>query len=183
MRADLAARLRKTMRGEIAAKTGVTGVVGVAQPFRHVLKPAELRQLRPLRVKNDDLGKTVFGGVIDGVPAFPEANEDAVLERAGLCADSFPSIYLDAWSRLNCQRPASVSDAEWRQAQNDGGLFLDAWGAEAAQYGWTVGDLFSIPGGCRPGGLIWSLTGALVEAFGRDRARLSDGRSIEREGL
>lgn len=118
-----------------------------------------------------------------GEDAHSESNKDAIEERAALCADAIPAIYLDAWARLNHQKPASVSDAEWRQALNDGALFLDAWGAEAAQYGWTAGDLFSIPAGCRPGGLVWFLTGALVEAFGRDRARLTDGRTIEREGV
>lgn len=34
-------------------------------------------------------------------------DESAALleERAGLCADSIPSLYLDAWARLNCQKP------------------------------------------------------------------------------
>src|SRR5271165_2692385 len=33
---------------------------------------------------------------------------DAIEERAGLAADSVPACYLDAWARLNHQKPASV---------------------------------------------------------------------------
>src|SRR5262249_54853855 len=48
----------------------------------------------------------------------------AVEERAGL-ADSAPAIYLDAWARLNHQKPEGVSEAHWRRALDDGGRFLD----------------------------------------------------------
>lgn len=53
---------------------------------------------------------------------------DAIEERAGLAADRVPPAYLDAWARLNHQKPSSVSEAEWRLALDDGGRFLDAWG-------------------------------------------------------
>jgi hypothetical protein len=34
---------------------------------------------------------------------------------------------------LNCQKPVNVSEAEWRRALDDGGLFLDARGSDAAK--------------------------------------------------
>jgi hypothetical protein len=176
MRADLAARLRRVMRGEIDPKTGVTGVAGVTGPLRLRQKPHELRQLRPLRVKNDDWGKSDFGGVFD----LPESDRDAIEERAALCAGSVPAIYLDAWARLNCQKPLRVSDAEWFRAVNDGGLFLDCWGSEAALWGWSAGDLFDIPHDGQRGGLIWFIAGERIEAFGPEHARLSDERIFER---
>jgi hypothetical protein len=101
--------------------------------------------------------------------------DDAIEERAGLAADRVPPVYLDAWARLNCQKPASVSEAEWRLALDDGGRFLDAWGSEAAEAGWTPGQLFDVTAG-----LVWRLAGERVEAIGGDHVQLSDGRAIVR---
>ena len=66
-----------------------------------------------------------------------------VEERAGLAADSVPAVYLDAWARLNHQKPAEVSEAEWRRALDCGGRFLGAWGAEAADTRWAAGAALS----------------------------------------
>ena len=103
---------------------------------------------------------------------------DAIEERAGLTADRVPSVYLDTWARLNCQKPASVSETEWRLALDDGGQFLDAWGSEAADMGWTPGELFDVTAG-----LVWRLAGERVEAIGAEHVRLSDGRTIARGSL
>jgi hypothetical protein len=62
---------------------------------------------------------------------------DAIEERAGLGADHLATGYLGAWARLNDRKPFNVSEAEWRQALDDGGRFLDAWGTEAATMRWT----------------------------------------------
>jgi len=99
--------------------------------------------------------------------------EVAIEERAGLAADRVPAVYLDAWARLNCEKPFSVSDAEWRLALDDGGRFLDACGNEAADMGWLPGELFDVTAG-----LVWRLNGARIEAISADYARLSDGRKI-----
>jgi hypothetical protein len=109
----------------------------------------------------------------DGSRFFADA--DAIEERAGLAADRVPPVYLDAWARLNCQKPACASDAEWRLALDDSGRFLDAWGEMAAEAGWTSENLFSAASG-----LLWRLEGAPVEAIGADHVRLSDGRTIWR---
>ena len=100
----------------------------------------------------------------------------AIEERAGLAADRVPACYLDAWARLNHQEPLGVSENEWRLALDDGGRFLDAWGADAATMRWTAGELFDVPREGRPGGLVWQLKGKRVAALGEDQARLSDGR-------
>jgi hypothetical protein len=108
-------------------------------------------------------------------------DEAALEERAGLAADRVPPIYLNLWARLNSQKPASMSEAEWRLALNDGGLFLDAFGGKAADFGWTPGELFDVPGVGWPGGLFWQLKGRRVEALGVASARFTNGRSVTRE--
>jgi hypothetical protein len=107
-------------------------------------------------------------------------DEPAIEERAGLAADRVPAVYLDAWARLQCQRPHSVADAEWRLAINDAGLFLDAWGADAAAMQWSAGELFDLPRAGRPGGLVWQLNGKGIDALGPDHVRTNDGRVILR---
>ena len=100
---------------------------------------------------------------------------DPIEERAGLAADRVPFAYLDAWARLNCQKPARVSENLWRLALDDGGRFLDAWGDEAAALQWTPGELFDVTAG-----LVWRLAGERVETLGADHARLGDGRILKR---
>ena len=99
-------------------------------------------------------------------------------ERAGLAADCVPARYLDAWARLNHQKPERVSETEWRVAIDAGGRFLDAWGGEAAELGWTPGELFDVRAG-----LIWRLSGRCVKAFGWDHAWLEDGRIVFRRDM
>ena len=98
------------------------------------------------------------------------ASQAAIEERAGLAADCVPPVYLDAWARLNCQKPFAVSEAEWRLALDDGGRFLDAWGCDAAEMGWTPGELFDVKRG-----LAWELAGRRVVALGPGYVRLDDG--------
>ena len=80
-----------------------------------------------------------------------------------------PAAYLDAWARLQCQKPMRVSDAEWRQAIGDVGRFLDQWGGLADSFGGTPSDLFDVP---RDGatGLVWWLKGRTVTALGPEHA-------------
>ncbi len=97
-------------------------------------------------------------------------DEAAIEERAGMASGSVPPAFLDTWSRLNCQKPEGVSEAEWRLALDDGGLFLDAWGNEAADIGWTPGELFDLPAG-----LVWRLAGQRVLGVGSYRILFEGG--------
>lgn len=94
---------------------------------------------------------------------------DAIEERKALAADRVPAVYLDAWARLNCQKPEGVSESEWWLACHNGGLFLDAFGGEAARLGWRPGELFD-PGD----GLVWRLADGHARAIAADRVWLSD---------
>jgi hypothetical protein len=111
-----------------------------------------------------------------------EAEPDAaeIEERAALAADRVPAVYLDAWASLQCTRPLSIDLDAWRRAINDAGLFLDAWGADAAAMAWSANELFDVPRAGRPGGLLWRLSGGRVQTLGKESARLTDGRMIRR---
>jgi len=60
-----------------------------------------------------------------------------------------PNRYASAFARMQAQRPDGVAAADWVQALNDAGLFLDRWGSQAAKLGWPAVDLFErVPTGC-----------------------------------
>jgi hypothetical protein len=83
------------------------------------LKPQQLRQLRPLRLEDCNGGKSAKEGVTSPVTA-PFADDlDAIEERAALAADSVTACYLDAWKRLQCQRPVSVTGVAPLHAERD----------------------------------------------------------------
>ena len=97
-----------------------------------------------------------------------------------MAADSVPAIYLDAWARLQVQRPLSVTEDDWRSAVDDAGLFLDAWSEHAASMGWDACDLFDVPRQGRSGGLVWQLRRESRRRSGRGPCparRWADGRA------
>jgi hypothetical protein len=91
-----------------------------------------------------------------------------------------PKPYLDAWKRLQVQRPMAVSDDEWRLAINDAGLFLDRWESLAFEPQWLPSDLFSASCDGSPSGLVWSLNGEAVRSFGPGHAITESGRIFDR---
>jgi hypothetical protein len=170
MNEDMLAHLRHVMRGDGSADTSR---VGVKSEIRYASKLAELRQLRLLR-PNDDQQRNEQEGRARLEVTTP-SDGDEIDERAGLVADQVDPVYRYAWARLNHQKPVNVSEAAWRQALDDGGRFLDAWGQQAAGLGWRAHELFSVSAG-----LVWKLAGAAVEALKQDDVRLSDGRILPR---
>jgi hypothetical protein len=178
MTPELAKRLALVFPTAASQGTGVARVAVVADATRYASKSAELRQLRPLRHEIGNAGETANEGVAADLASVLAPDADAIEERAALAADSVPACYLDAWARINHQKPATVSEAESRLAIDDGGRFLDAWGGDAATMRWTPG--FDVPRDGRPGGLVWQLKGERVDALGEDRAWLEDGRTIKR---
>jgi hypothetical protein len=95
-----------------------------------------------------------------------EPHGTEIEERKAMAMGGVPEAYLDGWARLQCQRPATVSDDEWRQAIVDAGLFLDQWGGMAVELGWTPADLFDPPSEGNPGGLVWRIRGQGIRALG-----------------
>jgi hypothetical protein len=170
MRADMLARLRHVMSGNFAADASGDDIT-VTPPATP--KKPRVTPVTPVTPKIDEKGKESAEVCAASLVCHLEGRADAIEERAGLAAERVPPVYLDAWARLNCHKPFAVSEAEWRQALDDGGRFLDAWGEEAAAMQWTPGQLFDAAAG-----LVWRLAGERVEAIGEDRIRLSDGRTI-----
>jgi hypothetical protein len=168
------------MPSAVRLREDYSAVTGVVAPPHYAREPAEIRQLRPLRLEIGKAGTVQSPGVADGVAELEADERDAIEERAGLAADSAPGCYLDAWARLQCQRPLSIDEDDWRRAIDDAGLFLDVWGADAAAMQWSGGELFDMPRQGLPGGLVWQLMGERVDALGEHRARLADGRTIIR---
>jgi hypothetical protein len=170
MKSDLASKLQSAMRGGITTKTGVTGVTGVAGVAATCAKSLKLQRLRLLRVKNTKLANDAIRGVVAGVAAPLDPDQVELEERKALAMGSVPELYLDAWARLQCQKPFSVSDAGWRQAIDDAGRFLDQWGSLAVEFQWAPRDLFDVPridGTC---GLVWWLKARTVTALGPEHA-------------
>jgi hypothetical protein len=120
MAVDLA-RLRSIARGEIAPKNGVTGVADVA---RYASKSPELRQLRPLRVKNTELEKDAFEGVAQGVASPRGAVERACANAGnnGLCACGSEAV-LTVYDSANPSEPTRMCraccDALYREVQQE----------------------------------------------------------------
>jgi len=180
MRSELLADLLAIARAQSARKTPVPPVTPVTAPSGYRSKPLELHALQALQVKIIDLGKLAIRAETRPETDLPESVRDAIEERAAFCAGIVPAPYLNTWARLNHQKPMRVSDEEWRRAVDDGGRFFDAWGSLAADWGWTIAELFDVPSPGHLGGLFWFIEGATVEAFGPDHARLSDCRDFDR---
>lgn len=96
-----------------------------------------------------------------------------------------PLIYATAFAQIQAHPPADVPMPRWDMFVNDAGLFLDAWGKQAARLGWTSGGLF----GLHPTaglnrhdvtGLCWTLKGDRVIALTSTEARLSGGLAYYR---
>jgi hypothetical protein len=106
----------------------------------------------------------------------PEPDDVELEERKSMAMDSVPEPYLDTWARLQCQKPMRVSDADWRQAIDVAGRFLDQWGSLALEFRWAPADLFDIPRDGRPGGLVWFLNGETVRSLGPEHAVTTSDR-------
>jgi hypothetical protein len=179
MTPELARRLARAYESLSTLTTGVAdveGVAGVAAVARYAPKPQQLRQLPPLQAKS-------YKGEREGgapVAAALDAVANAIEERRAIIAETCPAPYVDAFARLDHQKPISVSDSEWRQALDDAGRFLDAWGTLAVELQSTAGVLFDVPREGRLGGLVWQLGGESVASLGEVHACLTEGRTPRR---
>ena len=110
--------------------------------------------------------------------AAPDPDEVEIEERKAMAMGGVPEAYLDAWAHLQVRKPMQVSDERWRQAINDAGRFLDAWGALAAGFQWAPADLFDGPRADGTSGLVWTLNGRRVSSIGPEFAGLGNGAQV-----
>jgi len=115
-----------------------------ARPPAKVANPAKVRTPEPETL-------ATLATLAAGKSA-PEPDEVEIEERKAMAMGGVPEAYLDAWADLQVRKPMQVSDERWRQAINDAGRFLDAWGALAAGFQWAPADLFD---GAARGRDIW----------------------------
>jgi hypothetical protein len=137
----------------------------------------KLLRLPELLVLNSKAPKRISGPVTSPVIVAPEPDLVELEERKAMATDGVPELYLDAWGRLQCQKPIWVSDADWRQAIDAAGRFLDQWGSLAVEFQWTPADLFDVPRDGRSGGLVWFLQDETVRALGPEYA-VTEGERI-----
>jgi hypothetical protein len=139
---------------------------------------SRLKQLLAEERPPEELTKPTEGAFVGFVSDQGDAHcddEAAIEERAALAADSVPAVFLDAWARLNHQKPAGVSETEWLRAKDDGGRFLDKWGSEAAELRYSPSELFDVGAG-----VIWRLAGEPVLGVGSCWLVLRGGRRLAR---
>jgi hypothetical protein len=105
-----------------------------------------------------------------------EHDNFAVAERAAIAIvdGGVPPAYADAWAVFQIRKPVHVSAAEWFQAVDDAGRFLDEWAPLALDFGWRPLDIFGAAG------LGWFCAGERVRGFGPINAITTSGRIFVR---
>lgn len=76
-----------------------------------------------------------------------ELGMEKLEERAALVeyGAGVPKAWAEGFARLDLAIPPNGFDhRRWRTLIDDGGRFLDRWGAEAASHGWSAEDVFGV---------------------------------------
>jgi hypothetical protein len=117
-----------------------------------------------------------FVTLVTEVPTKEEELRAQLLEREAFSAieGGVHPTFVAGFARLQMTQPAGTNEADWHQAINDAGFFLDSFGAKAAAFGWSPEDVFAASG------LAWVLKGATVTDISTTGAALSDGRTFHR---
>jgi hypothetical protein len=172
MRPEALAELCAIMRGVPGGTAGTPGTLN-SVPAQ---KCPSFHVFRVFQVENGKSQKAQFGGGTSvGTRHLPDDFD--VAERAAIAIElgRVPPAYADAWAAFQTRKPGHVSEAEWCQAVDDAGRFLDEWAALALDFGWRPSDIFG------PGGLAWFCVGERVRALGPDNAITASGRTFTRQ--
>jgi hypothetical protein len=114
-----------------------------------------------------------------GTPGTPDLDKGGCVKVIGLPRAQLTGL-AGEWSALigTCDEdrcPASLQQQRWREILADADTFLQRWGEQAAAFGWTEMDLFSVPPGPERwgrGGLIMALGGRPVIAITQQTATI-----------
>ena len=113
MKADLAAKLQSAMREEVARNYPVTRVTGVTCNTSKslMLHHYTCNTLKSASWENDEKERVTKGVTIPPAPdsSLAEDTEIELEERKAMAMGGVPEPYLDAWARLQYQKPMRVS--------------------------------------------------------------------------
>jgi hypothetical protein len=172
MRAEALAELCAVMRGVQGGTAGTLGTLNCVPaqkcPSFHVFQAFQVEHAE-IRNPQFELG-TAAGTLPD---AFDVAERAAIAIELGRVAPA----YAEAWAAFQTRKPGHVSEAEWSQAIDAAGRFLDEWAGLALDFGWRPLDIFG------PRGLAWFCAGERVRALGPDNAITVSGRIFARLSL
>jgi hypothetical protein len=118
----------------------------------------------------------------------PAQVEDDGSERQTSAAElhDVPEPFAEAFATIQVAPPADVPQRRWEMFVEDSRRFLNAWGKQAANLGWSITDLFALDP-TKPmerydrQGLLWMLKGEEVTALSSTEARLSGGLAYYRK--
>jgi len=192
-------RLLSLARGEIPGEpdeSGVTGVAPVASQARVTAHPSLSHWNYSATGATGKIRSSPIAGridpVTDPVAAFSISKrwsdlslEQTEREAIAIELGHVPEVYVREFAHIQALPPAHVPRQRWDMFVNDAGLFLDAWGKEAARLGWTADDLFGLdPVGPMVRydrmGLLWMLQGNDVVELTATMARLRGGLGYQR---
>jgi hypothetical protein len=133
----------------------------------------------------------IIRALLATVPIPPPAfDREAFDERAAIIeANGVPREWAEGMAALcTMPRPAAYAPERWQQLVDDGGLFLDRWGRQAAGLGWRAVDVFGVnlaaPERRYDGmGLVPLLAGRAVIAITADSARIEKGGTYYRHNI
>jgi hypothetical protein len=145
----------------------------------------------PLEERNQD--QQLSTTVTPVTPATRETDqlaqvEDDNSERQTSAAElhDVPEPFAEAFATIQAAPPADVPQRRWEMFVEDSRHFLNAWGKQAANLGWSITDLFALDP-AKPmerydrQGLLWMVKGEEVTALSSTEARLSGGLAYYRK--
>jgi hypothetical protein len=137
---------------------------------RWQLRLGELRSTDPGTIRTQAIAVQNVQSVQNAptTPTFEHSEHfEQRLENASVAG---PTPFAHFLAALQARQPQGVDGFRWREALKDGRRFLETWGSQAANLGWTANDLF----GLHPieplarydaKGLVWLLHGRPVVAL------------------
>jgi hypothetical protein len=166
-----------TLPGIVVPRRGTTGTTAAADEVPDPLAEETQREqpsVRPGTTGTDGTSRETTHGSSSAFPVAAFEERAAIVEYDA----SVPRNWAEGFARLDlAERLAGIEPDTWRQLIDDGGRFLDRWGSEADQLGWSAVDVFGVRsaephGGYDIVGLALLIRGGDVVAIGPSRATI-----------
>jgi len=183
--ADVWAKLADVFHPPIDGdERGVTGVTGVTEAFERRENGQSYDGYAGYAVETTytegqdvDVARTQLSPQGDcGLGHEQEFAERTALIEYGA---NVPREWAEGLARLDLANPIEgYSESNWRRIIDDGGRFLDRWGAEASRLGWSAVDVFGVHpiapyARLDAAGLVILIKGGKVVSVLPDRATIS----------